>query len=90
MGAWSPRGASRRCSTPGWWANNEGLLVEACGEDKRPVNRQGGWARPTICRPSPTGKSSKEPAVRLMSEIKRGWSEQSGWTLHVQNNRQGY
>lgn len=83
MGAWSPRGASRRCSTPGWRANDEGLLVEACGEDKRPVNRQGSWARPT-------GKSSKEPAVRLMSEIKRGWSGQSGWTLHVQNNRQGY
>lgn len=42
MGAWSPRGAGGRCSTPGWMANDEGLVVEACGEDKRPVNRQGG------------------------------------------------
>lgn len=31
MGAWSPRGASGRCSTPGWMANDEGLVVEACG-----------------------------------------------------------
>ena len=90
MGAWSPRGASGWCSTPGWMANDEGLVVEACGEDKRPVNRQGGWARPTFCRPSPTGRSSEEPAVRLMSEIKRRWSGQSGWTLHVQKNRWGY
>lgn len=72
-------GEQRGAAGGGLWGRQE--ACEQAGE---------GWARPTICRPSPTGKSSKEPAVRLMSEIKRGWSEQSGWTLHVQNNRQGY
>lgn len=34
VGAWSPRGAVGRGSTPGLVANDNGLAVEACGEDR--------------------------------------------------------
>lgn len=37
-------------------------------EGQKAVNRQGGRARPTLCRPSPTGRVSEELAMRPMRE----------------------
>lgn len=54
MGAWSPRGATGWCSTPGVVANNNGLAVEAYREDREAYqqagNQQDSIFRSTHCR----------------------------------------
>lgn len=66
MGAWSPRGATGWCGTPGLVANDSGLAVEACGGD-RPVNRQAArLGTPAAGQPvqeQPTSRARAEPAM---------------------------
>lgn len=54
------------------WAGGGGLWGKG-----RPVNRQGGWARPAVCRnspfrSSPTGRAKEEAAMRPMREKLKG------------------